>query len=155
MRKFTVSILFVIINLFSFSQQTSVQQQQQQQVEVEVSADELELFIGALELVQEINQKAQQKMVQVIENNDFTVEEFNQVQQKLQKSQDAEVEEDNKIKFDKIVEGVEEIQIESQQQMQESIKEIGLTVQRYQQILLGVQSDEDLYARFQEIAGLN
>jgi TolA-binding protein len=158
MKQFIVSFLFVLINLFAFSQQTPPQQQmppqQQQQVEVEVSDDELELFVGALSLVQEINQKAQQEMVQVIEDNDFTVEEFNQVQQKLQQSQDADVDKDDKLTFDKIVEGVEQIQMKSQKKMQESIEESGISVNRYQEILLAVQSNEDLYARFQEIAGL-
>jgi|SRR5690554_5923594 len=158
MKQFIVSFLFVLINLFAFSQQTPPQQQmppqQQQQVEVEVSDDELELFVGALSLVQEINQKAQQEMVQVIEDNDFTVDEFNQVQQKLQQSQDADVDKDDKLTFDKIVEGVEQIQMKSQKKMQESIEESGISVNRYQEILLAVQSNEDLYARFQEIAGL-
>ncbi|MFW5851502.1 MAG: DUF4168 domain-containing protein [Bacteroidota bacterium] len=157
MKQFIVSFLFVLINLYAFSQQAPPQQQmppqQQQQVEVEVSDDELKLFVGVLDKVQTVNQKAQESMVQIVENNDLSVEEFNSLQQKMQQPESDDVNESEKQVFNTIVKEVEQIQMESQQKMQEAIEVAGMTVERYQEILLAVQSNEDLHARFQEISG--
>ena len=124
----------------------------QVQPQEEISDNELKQFIGAIQHIQRIDQMAQQQMMAVIQEEEMEVQRFVEIMQAMQDSnQEVEASEEEMQKFEKASGGIEKIQMDSQGEMEEHILAEGLSLERYQEISMMIQSDPELQQRFQQM----
>lgn len=140
-------LFFVAVSttaLFANSDQAAVTQP-------EVSDAELEQFAQAFQGIRMINQQAQQEMIGIVQEEGMEIQRFNEIQQAAMNPEAAEVEatEAEMEQHQKIATEIEEVQMGFQGQMEESITESGLSMERYQQIATQLQTDAELQERLQ------
>jgi hypothetical protein len=127
-----------------------VPQQMPQQQTTEVSDDEIEQFALAFVEIQNIEQKIQPEMVQIVEDEGIEVQRFNEIMNAQQDpNQEVDASEDELIKFASANREIEEIQTRAQREMMEKIAESGLSVDRYQEIMVAVRNDSALQQKLQ------
>ncbi|MFP4664443.1 MAG: DUF4168 domain-containing protein [Bacteroidales bacterium] len=126
---------------------------QQNQPEIgDVSDEELEKFSNVFMTEQE----AQQDMMAVIEEEGLNVQRFQQIQQASgNPEQESDATEEEMEQFEAAMASVQSIQPEIQKKIQDKIEEEGLTEQRYQEINMALQQDQELQKRFQDIMQKN
>lgn len=128
------------------------QQQQQQQQKVEVTDAELNKFAKAFQGIRVIGQKSQQEMVQVVQNEGMKVERFSKIHEAtLNPQMKVEATEEEKAQHKKITSKLEDMQVSVKEQMEEVITKSGLSLERYEQIAMGLQSDRELQQRLQAV----
>ncbi|WP_461533869.1 DUF4168 domain-containing protein [Sinomicrobium sp.] len=128
------------------------QPQQPQQQKVEVSDDELGKIANAFEGIVDINNKAQQEMVKVVEESGFEIDRFNELFEASQdRAKEADASEEEKEKFGVAMNKMQEMQSGFQKEMEEIIKKEGITLDRYQQVAMALQTDTALQQRLQSI----
>lgn len=116
-----------------------------------VTDEEVKLFAAAFKEIQVLNQEAQQTMVAAIENEDMDVQRFSEIYQAMQMpDQPVEATEDELSKFESANNEVEKIQGVVQLQMEEKIREEGLSPERYQEIGMQIQNSPELQSKIQE-----
>ena len=124
------------------------QQQMQQQAQIEVSDADLKKFADAYQEIQIENQKVQMEMSNAIQTEGLDVQRFNEIHaSEMSPDQDVEVAEDEKVKYEKALEKMEEKQVEFQEKVETVITGKGLTMNRYQQVGMALQNDEALQER--------
>lgn len=136
----TLFLCGAISNRIAAQQVPQQQQQQQQQIKEDFKKEELQSFIKANEKVVAIQQASEQEMIKVIKDEGFTVERFNKLaeaQQNPQKKVEADAKEMGS--FNTAAQKIVSMSKAVEGQMQESIKNEGLDVQTYQQIILAYQ----------------
>ncbi len=153
---FALSLFFVGASVSAFAQVPQNQPAQnptlnQQQEKTKVSDEELKQFATVYPKVQEESQKAQQKMVGVIEKDGMKLERFNEIQTATMQNQKTDATEDEMKTYKKITGELDKLQPEIQKKMQSLITSSGLSVERFQAIAVAIQSDQNLQSRFQEM----
>lgn len=142
---------FYSIAVFFFLGITGLFAQQPTQP-AEVSDAELKQFASAYDRVQSIDQQLQQKMVSAIQKEELEIQKFNEIlnaQQDTNKEADAS--EDELEKFNAAHKEIEKIQTQGQQDIQKVIIDNELTLSRYQEIMMAVQSDPELQQKLQKL----
>lgn len=152
-KKIASFLFFAVVGSATVFAQTPQQMPpQQQQEKIEVNDDELSKFADAYQGITVVNQEAQQKMVKVVEDGGFDVQRFNEIHQaSLDPNQEVEVSSEEEAKHKEVVEEIEGMQGEFQQEMEEIIKKEGLTVERYEQLAMALQTDRELQQRLQQL----
>lgn len=142
--------LFLILLAGIFVVSAQVPQQMPQQQTTDVSDDEIEQFALAFVEVQNIEQKVQPEMVQAVEKEGIEVQRFNEIMNAQQDpNQEVDASEDELIKFASANREIEEIQTRAQREMMEKIAESGLSVDRYQKIMVAVRNNPELQQKLQ------
>ncbi|WP_234567633.1 DUF4168 domain-containing protein [Rhodohalobacter sp. 614A] len=151
-----VFTLFAAGSLFA-----QVQQQPPQQPELptseDVSDEEITQLGDAVEALEPIQVETQEKIKSAVEEEDITFERFQQMMMAMQNPQMAQqvnITAEEKSKIQTLQPTLMQIQTEARQQMSAKIEENGLTMQRYQQIIMGAQQDPELMARVETELGL-
>ncbi|MEA1887786.1 MAG: DUF4168 domain-containing protein [Bacteroidota bacterium] len=122
------------------------------QTEEKVSDKELKQFASAVKEIQEINQKTQMAMIGAVEAEDLAVERFNEIFAARQNpNKEVNATEEEMEKFNKANSEVVKLQKESQEQMEEEILKQELTLDRYQEITMIIQNDEEVMEKLQKI----
>jgi endonuclease III len=135
-----MSVFFLAIST-GFSQQT----------EADISDAELQQFADAYTAVQEVNNATQQKMVKSIEDAGMEVERYTEIQQAQQApDQDANVPEEELLVYQQAMKKVQEHQNVFQQNVNATITKSGLSMDRYQEIMAMVQTNQELQQKLQE-----
>lgn len=152
LKRIVTSLFFTaVLGSFTAVAQTPQQMAPQQQ-QVEVNDEELTNFANAYQGITVINQKAQQEMVKVVEDSGFDVKRFNEIHQaSLDPNKEIEVSSEEKAKHKEVVSEIEGMQSEFQADMEEVIKEQGLSVERYEQLAMALQQDTALQQRLQKL----
>lgn len=117
-----------------------------------VSDKELTNFANAFTDIQMVNQNAQTEMVKVIEDSGMQIETFNVLYQAAQSQTPAVpegVSKEDTEKFEVVATKIEQLQPKFQKQMEEAIIENELSVERYQQMMAMLQTDEELQQKLQ------
>ncbi len=147
-------LFFTIIGSTAIFAQTPQQlpQQQQQPEKVEVSETELQKFANAFQAITAIGQQAQQEMAGVVEEKGMAIQRFNEVHQAtLDPQAEVTVTAEEKEQHKEIISELETMQVEFQGEMAKVITEVGLTPERYEQIAMGLQYDEELQNRLRAV----
>ena len=147
-----IMCLFLISGGFVFAQ--NMQMQQQQQEVPEVSEEELQDFVDAYEVVQEMQQDLNQDINELIKDSSLTQQEFQQMYQAQTTNNEAarsDVSDAKKQTFKKLKSEINGKQQELQKDMVSEIEEYDLSVQRFNSIIAAIQQDSDLYKKFQEL----
>ncbi|MDA3943937.1 MAG: DUF4168 domain-containing protein [Bacteroidetes bacterium] len=148
----TLSLNFIVIGLMAQVQPQSPQKSPIKQEKEQISDSTLKLFAGAIQIVQVVNQQAQQQMGKAVVDAGLEVKRYQEIQMASQ-NPDAEVditkEEMEKVKL--VSQDLQQIQTKAQAEMQEKIGKEGLTLERYQELAAIIQSDPELMQRFQQM----
>jgi hypothetical protein len=147
-------------SLFAQGQQQPQMPPQQQNLPTssDVSDDELTKLGDAAKALEPIQVETQEKVQEAVEGEDLSFERFQQMMMAMQNPQMAQqvnITEEEKSKIQTLQPALMEIQTEARQKMSTTIQENGLTMQRYQQIIMGAQQDPELMSRVEEELGLN
>jgi len=147
-----IMCLFLISGGFVFAQ--NMQMQQQQQEVPEVSEEELQDFVDAYEVVQEMQQALNHDISELIDDSSISQQEFQQLYQSQTTNNEAalsEVSDSKRQAFEKLKSEINGKQQELQKDMVSEIEEYDLSVQRFNSIIAAIQQDSDLYKKFQEL----
>ncbi len=118
----------------------------------DVSDKELTTFVAAFQQVQIINQQAQQNMAKAVQDEELSIERFNEMKQSEQNpSQEIQGTTEEMEQFDKANQQIVQIQKEATQSMQKKIEDEGLTIQRYQEIAMALQKSPELQQKIQKM----
>lgn len=118
----------------------------------EVSDEDLQQFVAVSQQMQIINQKAQQNMIQALQDEGLEAQRYTEIQQSQQDpNQEANASDEEMVQFEAATQELQKIQIDAQQQMQEMLKAEGLTQNRYQQISMSLQSDPELQQKMRAL----
>ncbi len=117
----------------------------------EVTDKELKQFASAYQQVQNINQQAQQNMIEAVEEEGFEIQRFNEIQQAQQDpNQDSDATDEEIRKYETASKKIEKIQGQAQQKVEKKISEEGLSLARYQEIIAAIQNSPELHEKLQE-----
>ncbi len=118
----------------------------------DVSDDEILLLVSTINDLQPIEEKAQEKIGEALEEEGLTMERFQQMMMAMQNPQMAEeanVTDEEMAKLQTLQPALMQIQGEAEQEMIAKIEDNGFTLERYQGIIMGAQQDPELMARLQ------
>lgn len=116
-----------------------------------VTDEELSKFGQTFQKIRMMNQQVQMNMAQVVSNEGMDIKKFNEIHKaSLDPAVEVEVSGEEKEKYDNIVTRIEEIQLDFQSKIEETIKENGLSVERYQDIATRLQTDPELKERLKK-----
>jgi len=155
--KYLKTLATIVVTILLSSQMLFAQGQQQQPTPSapdEVSDQELTLFASALQDLEPIQEELQSDIREVVESEDMNMERFQEIlvaMQNPQMSDQADISDEEEEKIGKMQPKVVELQMGAQEKMVKAIEENGLEVQRYQQIIMGVQQHQELAERLQNI----
>lgn len=145
-----------------FAQVPQQPQQPTQQPDLPTSSDvsdeELTKLGDAADALEPIQMETQEKVKTAVEEEDLSFDRFQQMMMAMQNPQMAQqvnITDEEKSKIQTLQPTLMQIQTEARQEMSAKIEEHGLTMQRYQQIIMGAQQDPELMARVEEELGLN
>lgn len=125
---------------------------QQQQEKVEVSDTELTEFANAFKDIQMVTQEAQQKMSQVVQEKGMDIQRFSEIHEaELNPQVEVEVSAEEKELHQDITSELESMQGTFQKKMEDAISKQGLSLERYEQIAMGLQTDTELQERLKNI----
>lgn len=163
MKSFKPIFVALLVTFFTAgSLFAQVQQQQPQQQDLPTSEDVSDQDItklgNAVEALEPIQTETQEKIKAAVEEEDLTFEQFRQMMMAMQNPQMAQqvnITDEEKSKFQTLQPAIMKIQTEARQRMNEKIEENGLTMQRYQQIIMGAQQDPELMSRIENELGMN
>jgi len=143
--------LFIILLMSASVVFAQVPQQMPQQQTTEVSDDEMEQFALAFVEIQNIEQKIQPEMVQIVEEEGIEIQRFNEIMNAQQDpNKEVDASEDELQKFASANREIEDIQTRAQREMMGKITEAGLTVERYQEIMTALRNDPELQQKLQQ-----
>ncbi|WP_417359909.1 DUF4168 domain-containing protein [Galbibacter sp.] len=136
---------FTMISAATFAQAPA-------QEKIEVSDTELGQVAKAFMGIQQVNAQAQQEMVKTVEESGFELERFNELYEaSVATDKNVEASSEEKEKFGVVMNQIQNKQASFQKQMEDAIVKEGITIERYQQVAVVLQSDKDLQQRLQAI----
>ncbi len=113
----------------------------------EYSDVELVTFITAAMKIMPLQQESQMKMIEKIEEEDLTVEKFNNILESFSTGENADASEAELESFNNAMEEIQEVQMEYEVTITDAITEEGITPARYQEIMAVYQQDPELQMR--------
>jgi len=149
----TASIFLLIGQTVTLAQEQTSEQQAPaatpENTSMEVGEEEILSFANAFEDVRRIQNESREKMVQAIEQQGLTIQEYNELlrQQEQADGTDSEVSnlsEEKEAQFQQADTRVNQIEKEAQAEIETAITNEGLQVERFQQIWIAVRQDPEL-----------
>jgi len=141
----------------AFAQGMGQEQGQQQMPDVPTSDDvsdtELSQFVTTITEIEPIQIELQSDVEKLVEEEDISFERFQQLMMAMQNpqmAQEVEISEEEREKIENIQPKLSELQMKAEEDIVEKIEENGLTIERYQAIMMGAQQDQELMTRLQE-----
>lgn len=144
----SIKTFVVCIAAIGFSAFSQVNGQEQ----VQVSDAELNKIASAFPDIQKVNMEAQQQVMKTVQESGFDANRFNEMYQatatpeKTVKASDEEKE-----RFGKLMGDIQEMQVGFTQQIEEIIRNEGLSMERYQTIAMALQTDSELQGRLRTL----
>lgn len=146
----TFLLFFAVMGSTAVFAQTPQLPQQQQQ-KVEVSDAELAKFAKAFQGIRMVSQQAQQEMVKTVQDEGMDIQRFNEIHQaSLNPEAEVKATEEEKEQHKEIISELETLQLSFQEKMEKLITEEGLSLERYEQIAMGLQADPELQERLKK-----
>ncbi len=145
--------LMMMMSVMFFSSVVSAQQLplQQSLQSQEYSDEELVVFINAAKKVMPLQQESQVKMMEEIEEQNLTVEKFNSIMDARSSGADVEASQSELTAFNKAIEAIQDIHVEYEKIISETIEEEGISLQKYDEIITNYQQDTELQMRVNTI----
>ncbi len=150
----SILMMFLVFGGLSFAQAQDMPMNQQPAEPIEVSDEELEEFIDVYMGVAELNQQFEMQVQQVLQDEGIEVEKFMEIQQSEQMGasrDDIDATSEELEKYDAAMEAVEEMEEDFQEEIEEKVEEEGMEIERYEEIMMGLQQDQELMQRAQQL----
>jgi hypothetical protein len=133
----------------------AVQAQQPQAQDIpqgqEYSDEELQTFVEAALEVMPLQEESQLKMIGEIEQRDLTVDKFNVILETKQMGQDPDATEEELEVFEDALKAIQAIQIQYHEDIVRVIEDSGISIEKYEEIMINYQQDPSLQVRIGEI----
>jgi ribosome-binding ATPase YchF (GTP1/OBG family) len=145
-----IGATFVISS--AFAQGMGQQQMPDLPTSDDVSAEELDNFIATISDIEPIQVQLQSGVQQLVQENDLSIERFQQLMMAIQNPQAAqqvEMTDKERQQIQNMQPEISDLQMKAQEQMVEKIESNGMNIQRYQAIMMGAQQDQELMTRLQ------
>lgn len=124
----------------------------QQGVREDFTEEELQSFIDANKQAITVQQSAEQHMMDAIQNEGLDVNKFNEILTSRQNPEmKTEATEEDQAKFDSAVQKVMEIQEKMVSEMENAIKQSGMSIQEYEEMLLAYQQSPKVQQQVNEM----
>lgn len=139
-------------SLFAQVQQQAPQNTPTPATSDEVSDTEIDKVVATINEMEPIQAEVEEKMQVAVEEEGITFERFQQIMMGMQNPQMADqmdITDEEQQTIQTLQPTLMQIQGEAQQKISQKIEENGLTMQRYQQIVMGAQQDSTLMNRVQ------
>lgn len=120
----------------------------------EVTDEELNRFVTALQTVQEIQIETQATMSEAIEAQGMTEQRFSEIhnaQRNPEIDLTAEITEAEEETYEAVLAQLISLQRGAQEEMQDAVASEGFNVQRFNEIIMAIQQDQELAQRVQEM----
>lgn len=158
-KKGTIAAAFVAVSMSfghaAFAQQatTPKTEQKQQQPTSKFSEADLKKFVEANTSVTEIQKASRDSLIAAIEDENLTVDRFNELAKAHQAQKLEEVAEDKEeiSAFSNAAQRVVKMQPETKEKVQAAIEEEGLTVEQYEKIMAAYEKDPAVQAQIQAV----
>lgn len=125
---------------------------QQSQEKIDVSDAELGKFADAFKQVQVISQQAQVQMAKTVEDEGLDVERFNEIHKaSIDPNAETDTTPEELEKHKAIIAGLDTMQKDFEQNITKIIENQDISVERYQQVAMALQTDADLQQRLQKM----
>lgn len=135
-----------------FAQVNQTQQTQTQVQQTEVTDSELEDFAQAFQAMRMLNQQVQQEMAGVVEGEGMEIQRFNEIHQAtVDPQREIDATEEERQQYQNITSEIQERQTSFQQQIEETISDADMSMERYEQIATQLQNDPELQERLREV----
>jgi hypothetical protein len=159
MKKGSIAAAFVAASFCfgpaAFAQQetTAPAETTQQQTEQKFSEEELKSFVEANTKATEIQKEGREAVVATIEEQNLTLDRFNELAKAHQQKKLQETAENPEeiAAFSNAAQAVVKIQPETKEKVEQVIEEEGLTVEKYEAMLQAYQQDEAMQAQVRTI----
>lgn len=116
-----------------------------------VSDQEIEKFAVTFQKMRMINQQAQQELSQVITGEGMEINRFNTIHQaQMDPQKEVEMSKEEEKKYQAIIKELNSMQAEFRQEIEEMVKDGGLSFERYEEIGNQLQNDAELQERLRE-----
>lgn len=156
MKIFKIASLLLVAVTFAFSSAFAQGMGQQQMPDVpssdDVSDEELNQFVTTISDIEPIQVELQTDVQKLVEEQDISMERFQQLMMAMQNPQMAdqvEISDEERQQIQNIQPDLSDLQMKAEEKMVEKIEGNGLNVQRYQAIMMGAQQDQELMTRLQ------
>lgn len=120
-----------------------------------ITDEELKTFVTASQEIQAINQNLQEQMVTEIQAGGMELTRFQEIQKEMQAAgatgEKPEMSEEEQATYQQIMQKLQAIQMKAQEQMMQDMQASGISMQRYREIGMALQSDQELQQRVEEI----
>ncbi len=148
----TVATLFSFIFFIGALTSNAQQMQQQQQIKTDYSDEELEQFVETYLEAMPLYEESEEKMIEEIEDQGLTVEQFNDILAQLENPQVEVTATEEEIEaFEKAMEEVQEIQMTYNLKINSVIEDNDMTNEEYEMIIMAYQQDRELQQRIDEL----
>lgn len=141
-RSFLLSLIVLV-----FAANTIVAQEQDHNF----TRQELSHFVRAVKKVIPIQKEGQEKMVNKIRENDFTVKEYNSILSKMQEKKDVDLTRKKMQEFNVLKAEVQKIQEKYHLKIAHTLNDEGLTMDKYDEILMAYQKDSEVKSRINKL----
>ncbi len=124
----------------------------QAQVDIDPDSQEFDQFTDALSEVQEVQERVNERISEVIENSplgDTRFREIHQIMQSPDSEQQEDIGEEERNQYSSTLEEVQKIQTDAQETMVETVEEHDMTVERFNTIIRAVQQSRELQEALQ------
>ncbi len=153
----TAAVVIALVGLPAIAQQQMPMQPDAPEVDVDDA--ELEQFAEALVDVQIAQQDAQMEVQEIIEGSDLDMQRFQEIyQQEMAPAMGAEAEapeveasDEEQAEYDRVLEEVEAVEMESMQEMENVVEDRGMNVERFNELAQGVPQDPELSQELNEM----
>ncbi|MEJ8801335.1 DUF4168 domain-containing protein [Pontibacter sp. H249] len=135
------------------TQQQPPQMQQQTQQGTNFSDGELKQFAEASARLMEVQKSGEQKMMKILEEEKLGVDKFNEMAQahQQQKLAEANATPEEMAAFNKAAQRMMEMQPEMQKEVETAIQKDGMTLEKYEQIMVAYRQDQALQERINKM----
>jgi hypothetical protein len=138
-----LTMLFACLCMFAYAQQDQPGQTAQTEVREDFSDNELQQFADAATEVIKVQMENEKKMVQAIQDEQLDLERFNAIAQAHQ-SQDQSIDAtpEEMTSFNNAAQNIIKIQQDMEAQMEQAVKESGMEVNTFHEIMMAYQSSD-------------
>ena len=139
----------------AMAQQATPPAQQQQAAPQDISDADLKQFADASNRLMAVQQEGEKTMMGILEEEKLSVDKFNQMAQAHQQQKLAEVgaTAEEMAAFNKAAQRMMELQPAMQKEVETAIQKDGMTLEKYEQIMLVYQQDPSRQERVNTLRG--
>lgn len=142
-----------ILGIFSFGNVAVAQQAtppaQQQQTQQNFSDNDLKQFAEANTRLMDVQKEGEQEMMKILEEEKLSVNKFNEMAMahQQQKLNEVQATPEEMAAFNKAAQRMMELQPAMQKSVEEAIRKDGMTLEKYEQIMMAYRQDPALQER--------